>query len=86
VGFGILFSFLGVILFFDRGLLALGNVWYYNSQSLCCNIMYVMKLAWLTPHVILRCFYIQLDFLFDWSGPITRMAIYVATFHEEGKP
>jgi len=49
VGFSILFSFLGVILFFDRGLLAL-------------------------------------DFLFNWSGLITWLAIYVATFHEEGKP
>lgn len=28
IGFGILFSFLAVILFFDRGLLALGNVRY----------------------------------------------------------
>ncbi|XP_027117212.1 vesicle transport protein GOT1-like isoform X1 [Coffea arabica] len=34
VGFGILFSFLGIILFFDRGLLALGNILWLAGVAL----------------------------------------------------
>ncbi|WOL00408.1 vesicle transport protein GOT1 [Canna indica] len=34
VGFGIFFSFLGIILFFDRGLLALGNIFSLSGVAL----------------------------------------------------
>ncbi|XP_057959407.1 vesicle transport protein GOT1 isoform X2 [Malania oleifera] len=33
IGFGIFFSFLGVILFFDRGLVALGNILWLSGVS-----------------------------------------------------
>ncbi|GLT74893.1 hypothetical protein SLA2020_466580 [Shorea laevis] len=34
IGFGILFSFLGIILFFDRGLLALGNIFCLTGAAI----------------------------------------------------
>ncbi|KAJ7979082.1 Vesicle transport protein [Quillaja saponaria] len=34
IGFGIFFSFLGAILFFDRGLLALGNIFWLTGVAL----------------------------------------------------
>ncbi|XP_062116932.1 vesicle transport protein GOT1 isoform X2 [Humulus lupulus] len=34
IGFGIFFSLLGVILFFDRGLLALGNIFWLTGVAL----------------------------------------------------
>ncbi|KAK9138924.1 hypothetical protein Sjap_009518 [Stephania japonica] len=34
IGFGIFFTFLGVILFFDRGLIALGNICFLSGVAL----------------------------------------------------
>ncbi|PON49382.1 Vesicle transport protein, Got1/SFT2-like, partial [Parasponia andersonii] len=44
IGFGVFFSLLGVILFFDRGLLALGNIFWLSGVALLLGWHSTLKL------------------------------------------
>ncbi|EXB70347.1 Vesicle transport protein GOT1A [Morus notabilis] len=44
IGFGIFFSLLGVILFFDRGLLALGNIFWLTGVAILLGWRSTLKL------------------------------------------
>ncbi|KAL8161782.1 hypothetical protein V2J09_013271 [Rumex salicifolius] len=65
VGFGIFFTFLGVVLFFDKGLLALGNILWLIGVSILLGRQSMLKL--LTSRVNYKgslCFFGGLFFLF----------------------
>ncbi|KAK4850021.1 hypothetical protein QYF36_003101 [Acer negundo] len=42
-GFGIFFSFLGIILFFDKGLLAMGNILFFSGVTLTIGLKSTMQ-------------------------------------------
>ncbi|KAF5733884.1 vesicle transport protein GOT1B-like isoform X1 [Tripterygium wilfordii] len=42
-GFGILFTFLGVIFFFDKGLLAMGNILFFSGVALTIGLKSSMQ-------------------------------------------
>ncbi|WRX30002.1 Vesicle transport protein, partial [Theobroma cacao] len=42
-GFGIFFSFLGIIFFFDKGLLAMGNILFISGVTLTIGLKSTMQ-------------------------------------------
>ena len=90
IGFGLFFTFLGVILFFDRGLLALGNVSHFQSSMLLSVFIrtilcptYLMLLL----YIVLFSFIVRTlsDILVNWSGTFTWLAFYVESFYQPSK-
>ncbi|XP_031280699.1 vesicle transport protein GOT1 [Pistacia vera] len=63
IGFGIFFTFLAVILFFDKGLLALGNIFWLTGVALLLGWQSTWKL-FTSNYKGTGCFVLGLFFLF----------------------
>ncbi|XP_044466810.1 vesicle transport protein GOT1 [Mangifera indica] len=63
IGFGIFFTFLAVILFFDKGLLALGNIFWLTGVALLLGWQSTWKL-FTSNYKGTGCFALGLFFLF----------------------
>jgi len=50
-GFGVLFSFLGVIFFFDKGLLAMGNILFLSGLALTIGVKSTLQFFYETPEL-----------------------------------
>nr|GMD14886.1 vesicle transport protein GOT1-like [Ipomoea batatas] len=42
-GFGVFFSFLGIIFFFDKGLIAMGNILFFSGVALTIGLKSSMQ-------------------------------------------
>ncbi|KAH9783866.1 Got1/Sft2-like vescicle transport protein family [Citrus sinensis] len=84
IGFGIFFTFLAIILFFDRGLLALGNILWLTGVTLLLGLQSTWKLF--TNRANYKgsiCFLLGLFFLFvRWPivGIILEIYGFIALF------
>ena len=73
IGFGIFFSFLGLILFFDRGLQALGNVRFFFLTKMSGLVYDMNNFLTFLP--------LSSDILVVRSGHSTRFAFYMTVIH-----
>ncbi|GAB2217860.1 hypothetical protein Droror1_Dr00001072 [Drosera rotundifolia] len=64
IGFGVFFTFLGVVLFFDKGLLALGNIFWLGGLVVLLGWRSTLKLFFNSSYKGSISFFLGLFFLF----------------------